>query len=133
MSFRPTIKTMSRPTSLGVILGTRLSDDGQSSPDGTGDVAVQPVDPELKKPSLFRVVLMNDDFTPMEFVVHILEQFFAMNREKVSTLREPWRSWTNALYKGRGPRFGLCLARKLLCYQAYSQMQIRCYYASPKY
>jgi len=33
---------------------------------------------------LFRVVLMNDDFTPMEFVVHILEQFFAMNREKAT-------------------------------------------------
>ncbi|MFT5009122.1 MAG: ATP-dependent Clp protease adaptor protein ClpS [Granulosicoccus sp.] len=84
MPFRPTIKTMSRPTSRGVILGTRLSDDGQTSPDGTGDIAVQPVDPELKKPSLFRVVLMNDDFTPMEFVVHILEQFFALNREKAT-------------------------------------------------
>ena len=84
MSFRPTIKTMARPMTLGVIVGTRLSDDGQASPDGTGDTAVQPAEPELKKPSLFRVVLMNDDFTPMEFVVHILEQFFAMNREKAT-------------------------------------------------
>ncbi|WP_414479126.1 ATP-dependent Clp protease adapter ClpS [Reinekea sp.] len=69
---------------IGPILDIKSAGDGQSSPDDASDIAVQSVDPELKRPSMFRVVLMNDDFTPMEFVVHILEQFFALNREKAT-------------------------------------------------
>lgn len=40
--------------------------------------------PELKRPPLFKVVLLNDDYTPMEFVVEVLEQFFGMDREKAT-------------------------------------------------
>ena len=47
-------------------------------------LAVEEARPKLKKPPLFRVVLLNDDYTPMEFVVHVLEQFFGMNREKAT-------------------------------------------------
>ena len=36
---------------------------------------------KTKKPSLYKVLLLNDDYTPMEFVVHILEKFFAKSRE----------------------------------------------------
>ena len=49
-----------------------------------GDLAVAPAKPKLKKPPLYRVVLLNDDYTPMEFVVQVLEQFFAMGREKAT-------------------------------------------------
>lgn len=35
-------------------------------------------------PSLYRVLLLNDDYTPMEFVIHVLENFFAMNRERAT-------------------------------------------------
>ncbi|MCR9258240.1 MAG: ATP-dependent Clp protease adapter ClpS [Pseudomonadaceae bacterium] len=42
--------------------------------------------PELKRPPMYKVLLHNDDYTPMEFVVHILEQFFAMNREKATQI-----------------------------------------------
>lgn len=35
----------------------------------------------LKRPPLYRVVLLNDDFTPMEFVVDVLERFFMKGRE----------------------------------------------------
>ena len=35
---------------------------------------------------MFKVVLLNDDYTPMEFVVHILEKFFGMNREKATQI-----------------------------------------------
>lgn len=52
---------------------------------GVGTVA-QTQDPKLKKPPLYRVVLLNDDYTPMEFVVHILEQFFYMNRDKATQI-----------------------------------------------
>lgn len=44
-------------------------------------LAVQEVKPKLKRPPLYKVILINDDFTPMDFVVHILEEFFSMDRE----------------------------------------------------
>lgn len=40
--------------------------------------------PKLKPPPMYKVVLNNDDYTPMDFVVHILELFFGMNREKAT-------------------------------------------------
>jgi len=45
------------------------------------DVLVQELAPKLKRPPLYRVILLNDDYTPMDFVVHILETFFKMDRE----------------------------------------------------
>jgi ATP-dependent Clp protease adaptor protein ClpS len=39
-----------------------------------------------KPPPLYKVILLNDDFTPMEFVVHILQQFFGKSRENAMTL-----------------------------------------------
>ncbi|MEO7774863.1 MAG: ATP-dependent Clp protease adapter ClpS [Steroidobacteraceae bacterium] len=49
---------------------------------GRGDsgVAVEEAAPKTKQPPLFQVVLLNDDYTPMEFVVDILERFFRMDR-----------------------------------------------------
>jgi len=40
--------------------------------------------PQIKRPPMYKVILLNDDYTPMEFVVHILEMFFGMNREKAT-------------------------------------------------
>lgn len=39
-----------------------------------------------KKPSLYRVLLLNDDYTPMEFVVHVLERFFNKGREEATLI-----------------------------------------------
>lgn len=36
---------------------------------------------KTKKPSMYKVLLLNDDYTPMEFVVHVLERFFAINHQ----------------------------------------------------
>ena len=62
------------------------ADDGDAVPDrDTGDgLAVEESKPELKRPPMYKVLLMNDDYTPMEFVVHVLETFFGMNREKAT-------------------------------------------------
>ena len=49
-----------------------------------GSLALQESKPELKRPPLFKVVLINDDYTPMEFVVEVLEMFFRMNREQAT-------------------------------------------------
>ena len=54
--------------------------------DNDHGLAVQEAKPKLKKPPLFKVMLLNDDYTPMEFVVQVLETFFAMNREKATQI-----------------------------------------------
>lgn len=50
------------------------------------DLALQEAKPKVKRPPEYKVMLLNDDFTPMEFVVHILESFFSMNREKATQI-----------------------------------------------
>jgi ATP-dependent Clp protease adaptor protein ClpS len=42
--------------------------------------------PKTKKPSMYRVLLLNDDYTPMEFVVHVLERFFGKSREEATEI-----------------------------------------------
>ncbi|MGK0221930.1 MAG: ATP-dependent Clp protease adaptor protein ClpS [Limisphaerales bacterium] len=61
-------------------------DDSGSDNDHEDGLATAATKPQLKRPSMFKILLMNDDFTPMEFVVHILEKFFAMNREKATQI-----------------------------------------------
>lgn len=51
-----------------------------------GDLATMEARPELAPPPMYKVVIMNDDYTPMEFVVDVLESFFSMNREKATRI-----------------------------------------------
>lgn len=53
-------------------------------PDDERGLALEEAKPKLKKPPLFRVVLLNDDYTPMEFVVEVLELIFGMDRPKAT-------------------------------------------------
>ena len=65
--------------------GLRLSDSGDE-PDREGGLATATAKPKLKRPPMYKVVLLNDDYTPMEFVVHVLELFFQMDREKATQI-----------------------------------------------
>ncbi len=56
---------------------TRRRDDGRG-------LAIEEARPKVKRPPLYRVVLLNDDYTPMEFVVEVLELIFAMDRQKAT-------------------------------------------------
>ena len=50
---------------------------------GRGDdhgLATDEANPRLKRPPLYRVILLNDDYTPMEFVVQVLEKVFSLDR-----------------------------------------------------
>lgn len=49
--------------------------------DDTG-LAVEEARPRVKQPPLYKVVMHNDDYTPMDFVVEVLQQFFRMPRDK---------------------------------------------------
>ncbi len=51
-----------------------------------GTAVITRTKPQTKRPNLYRVLLLNDDYTPMEFVVHILERFFNKGREEANTI-----------------------------------------------
>jgi ATP-dependent Clp protease adaptor protein ClpS len=53
---------------------------------GGDGLALREAKPELKEPSMYKVFLLNDDFTPMEFVVTLLEKLFGMDREKATRI-----------------------------------------------
>lgn len=59
-----------------------MADDDPAHDDG--GLAVQEAKPQLKPPPMYKVVLLNDDYTPMEFVVEVLESFFNMGRERAT-------------------------------------------------
>lgn len=52
----------------------------------SGTAIVTKTKPRTKRPNLYRVLLLNDDYTPMEFVVHVLERFFNKNREDATRI-----------------------------------------------
>lgn len=59
-------------------------DDGGNGRDDRDTGVITKTKPKVKKPSLYRVLLLNDDFTPMEFVVEVLARFFQMDLEKAT-------------------------------------------------
>ncbi|MEE4377815.1 MAG: ATP-dependent Clp protease adapter ClpS [Candidatus Competibacteraceae bacterium] len=63
-----------------------MSTESNNPANGDNGLAVEQAKPKLKQPRLYKVILLNDDYTPMEFVVQILEQFFAMSREKATQI-----------------------------------------------
>jgi len=54
--------------------------------EGGNGLLLEEATPKLKRPPQYKVVLLNDDYTPMEFVVEILEVFFDMNRAKATQI-----------------------------------------------
>ncbi len=58
--------------------------DGQS--EEAHGVAVAPTKPELEKPSMYQVVMLNDDYTPMDFVIEVLSKFFSMGLENCTEI-----------------------------------------------
>jgi ATP-dependent Clp protease adaptor protein ClpS len=53
---------------------------------GTGTDVVVKARPKTRKPAMYKVLMLNDDYTPMEFVVHVLERFFQKNREEATQI-----------------------------------------------
>src|SRR5579872_2841021 len=53
---------------------------------GPGTAVITKTKPQTKRPNMYRVLLLNDDYTPMEFVVHVLERFFNKDREAATQI-----------------------------------------------
>ena len=53
---------------------------------GGGTDVVTKTSPKTKKPSMYRVLLLNDDYTPMEFVVHVLERYFNKDQQEATQI-----------------------------------------------
>jgi ATP-dependent Clp protease adaptor protein ClpS len=63
-----------------------MSDIEKRDDDDQSTGVVVKTKPKTRKPSLYKVLMLNDDYTPMEFVVHVLERFFSKNREEAHTI-----------------------------------------------
>ena len=51
-----------------------------------GTAVITKTKPQTKRPNLYRVLILNDDYTPMEFVVHVLERFFGKDHEAATRI-----------------------------------------------
>jgi ATP-dependent Clp protease adaptor protein ClpS len=71
------------------MLRTRMADDDRKrkgGESGPGTAVITKTKPQTKKPSMYRVLILNDDYTPMEFVVHVLERFFGKDHEAATRI-----------------------------------------------
>jgi ATP-dependent Clp protease adaptor protein ClpS len=67
----------------------RMADDDRKrkgEPGGPGTAVITKTKPQTKRPSMYRVLILNDDYTPMEFVVHVLERFFSKDHEAATRI-----------------------------------------------
>lgn len=67
-----------------VLMAGRDQDDQGDNPGGPGVGIATRTRARTKKPSLYKVLMLNDDYTPMEFVVHVLQSFFRMDMEEAT-------------------------------------------------
>lgn len=84
-----TFETRQLPTPCAALTPLRSADsDGDGGPGapGRGTAVIAKTKPKTKRPSMYRVLLLNDDYTPMEFVVHVLERFFHKNAEDATRI-----------------------------------------------
>ena len=70
---------------LTMVKGNGRGGDDDEDGDGRSGVATK-VKPKTKKPSLYKVLIINDDFTPMEFVIFVLERFFSKSRDEATRI-----------------------------------------------
>lgn len=62
-----------------------MTDKDKKQDGGSGQIILESRT-QTKKPSMYKVVMMNDDYTPMEFVVHVLQQFFGRSVDEATQI-----------------------------------------------
>jgi ATP-dependent Clp protease adaptor protein ClpS len=81
--YPPTHTAMSRGSAPSMADDDRKRRNEQGAP-GTG--VITKTKPQTKRPNMYRVLILNDDYTPMEFVVHVLERFFGKDHEAATRI-----------------------------------------------
>ena len=87
--FQPvTLSRFSESTIFAAKRPLMAGDEGRSGapPGNPGTSVITKVKPKTKRPSLYRVLILNDDYTPMEFVVHVIEKFFHKDVEAATKI-----------------------------------------------
>ena len=74
------------PSESSVWARANMSGEGREGDDLPNTGIVVESKPKTKKPSMYKVLMLNDDYTPMEFVVHVLERFFSKQREEATRI-----------------------------------------------
>ncbi len=85
----PTAERPCRDERRGLRMVPHMGDDERkrkSDSGGPGTAVITKTKPQTKRPNLYRVLLLNDDYTPMEFVIHVLERFFNKDREAATRI-----------------------------------------------
>ena len=85
---QPTFKACSSVPAKSSASAPRMSNDENRNPgaNGPSTSVITKVKPKTKRPNLYRVLILNDDYTPMEFVVHVLEKFFQKDVEAATKI-----------------------------------------------
>jgi len=80
------LRFLAAPAAAGSLFRAGDGDDrpGEGGPDSTAEVETSR--PEVKPPPLYKVVILNDDYTPMEFVVEVLQTFFHLDRNQATQI-----------------------------------------------
>jgi ATP-dependent Clp protease adaptor protein ClpS len=81
-----TVKGLTTSADCLSLLGAGSNSHGDDDDNRTGTALITKTKTRTKRPNLYRVLLLNDDYTPMEFVVHVLERFFNKNREDATRI-----------------------------------------------
>lgn len=82
--------SLERGAALPNVTPARMAGDDRRSGDNSGSSSgtsvITRIKPKAKRPSLYRVLILNDDYTPMEFVVHVIERFFNKDVEAATAI-----------------------------------------------
>ena len=67
-------------------MGNDDTNNRSAGPGGPATSVITKVKPKTKRPNLYRVLILNDDYTPMEFVVHVLQRFFNKDADEATRI-----------------------------------------------
>jgi ATP-dependent Clp protease adaptor protein ClpS len=80
-SYVTTALAVQQPRMASIPRGAGKGRGSEPGDDGSGTAVISKTALKTKRPNMYRVLLLNDDYTPMEFVIQVLERFFSKSRE----------------------------------------------------
>lgn len=83
---KPILEAAATIPAAGTTVRLAKGDERSGAPGGPASSVITKTKPKTKRPNLYRVLILNDDYTPMEFVVHILEKFFQKDADAATQI-----------------------------------------------